>query len=80
MFHFWSAKAGAVLLFCLWPLMALTGSEAWLPAAAMLVAFSRLEQILYIEACIHARHHGDALGRLNRLPTGIGGLVNRPPL
>lgn len=48
MFHFWSAKAGAVLLFCLWPLMALTDSEAWLPAAAILVAFSRLEQILYI--------------------------------
>lgn len=38
------------------------------------------QQILYIEACIHARHHGDALGRLNRLPTGIGGLVNRLPL
>lgn len=48
MFHFWSAKAGAVLLFCLWPLIALTGSEAWLPAVATLVAFSRLEQILYI--------------------------------
>lgn len=48
MFHFWSAKAGAVLLFCLWPLMALTRSEAWIPAAAMLVAFSRLEQVLYI--------------------------------
>ncbi|WP_332767371.1 CDP-alcohol phosphatidyltransferase family protein [Phenylobacterium sp.] len=48
MFHFWSAKAGAVLLFCLWPLMALSGWETWLPAAAALVAFSRLEQILYI--------------------------------
>lgn len=48
MFHFWSAKAGAVLLFCLWPLMAVTGSEAWLPAAAALVGLSRLEQIVFI--------------------------------
>ncbi|MFD3264360.1 CDP-alcohol phosphatidyltransferase family protein [Phenylobacterium ferrooxidans] len=48
MFHFWSAKAGAVLLFCLWPLMAITGSEAWLPAAAALVGLSRLEQIVFI--------------------------------
>ena len=48
MFHFWSAKAGAVLLFCMWPLMAITGSEAWLPAAAALVGLSRLEQIVFI--------------------------------
>lgn len=48
MFHFWSAKAGAVLLFCLWPLMAVTGSEAWLAAAAALVGLSRLEQIVFI--------------------------------
>jgi len=48
MFHFWSAKAGAVLLFCLWPLIALTGSEAWLPASAIVVGLSRLEQLLYI--------------------------------
>ena len=48
MFHFWSAKAGAVLLFCLWPLMSITGSEAWLPLAAALVGLSRLEQIVFI--------------------------------
>lgn len=48
MFHFWSAKAGAVLLFCLWPLIAVTRSEAWLTAAAALVGFSRLEQIIFI--------------------------------
>ena len=48
MFHFWSAKIGAVLLFCLWPLMAVTGSEAWLLAAAAVIAFSRLEQIFFI--------------------------------
>jgi phosphatidylglycerophosphate synthase len=48
MFHFWSAKAGAVLLFCLWPLMAITGVEAWLPVAAAAVGLSRLEQIVFI--------------------------------
>lgn len=48
MFHFWSAKAGAVLLFCLWPLIALTGSETWIPVAAALVGLSRLEQLVYI--------------------------------
>ncbi len=48
MFHFWSAKAGAVLLFCLWPLVAVTGWEGWIPLAAALVALSRLEQILFI--------------------------------
>jgi phosphatidylglycerophosphate synthase len=48
MFHFWSAKAGAFLLFCLWPLVALTAAEAWIPIAAALVALSRLEQVLFI--------------------------------
>lgn len=48
MFHFWSAKIGAVLLFCLWPLVALTGSEAWLPLTAAVVGLSRLEQIVFI--------------------------------
>ena len=48
MFHFWSAKWGAVLLFCLWPLIALTRSELWIPLTAALIAFSRLEQIVFI--------------------------------
>jgi phosphatidylglycerophosphate synthase len=48
MFHFWSAKAGAVLLFCLWPLVAVTGSELWIPITAALVGLSRLEQIVFI--------------------------------
>jgi phosphatidylglycerophosphate synthase len=48
MFHFWSAKAGAVLLFCLWPLIAVSGSEIWIPVAASLVGISRLEQIVFI--------------------------------
>jgi len=66
MFHFWSAKAGAVLLFCLWPLMALSGSEAWLPATATLVAFSRLEQILYI---LRGGQDLDAAHGLSPLPS-----------
>jgi hypothetical protein len=48
MFHFWSAKAGAALLFCLWPLMAVTQSELWLPLAAWGVGLSRIEHILLI--------------------------------
>ena len=48
MFHFWSAKAGAFLLFCLWPLMAVTGWEGWVIVAAVLVGGSRLEQVGFI--------------------------------
>ncbi len=48
MFHFWSAKAGAFLLFCLWPLMAATGWEGWVMVAAVLVGGSRLEQVAFI--------------------------------
>lgn len=48
MFHFWSAKAGAFLLFMLWPLIVLTGWTGWLPLAAAVVGFSRAEQIFYI--------------------------------
>jgi phosphatidylglycerophosphate synthase len=48
MFHFWSAKLGGLLLFCLWPLIALTGSEVWILAAAAVVALSRLEQLVFI--------------------------------
>lgn len=48
MFHFWSAKAGAFLLFCLWPLIAFTGAERLITVAALIVGFSRLEQILFM--------------------------------
>ncbi len=48
MFHFWSAKAGAVLLFCLWPLVAITGWEGWIALAAAVVGLSRLEQLVFI--------------------------------
>ena len=48
MFHFWSAKVGAVLLFCLWPLMAVTHNDTLIPITAGVIAFSRLEQIIFI--------------------------------
>ncbi|CAN5207945.1 hypothetical protein BH10PSE1_BH10PSE1_23520 [soil metagenome] len=48
MFHFWSAKAGAFLLFTLWPVMAATGWEGWLPLTAAIVTLSRAEQIVLI--------------------------------
>jgi len=48
MFHVWSAKAGAVLLFCLWPAIAITGWTGWLWLSAAVVALSRLEQVVLI--------------------------------
>lgn len=48
MFHFWSAKAGALMLFALWPVMSLTQWEFLVPLAAALVGLSRLEQIVFI--------------------------------
>ncbi|CAN7720967.1 CDP-alcohol phosphatidyltransferase family protein [Rhizobium sp. LjRoot98] len=48
MFHFWSAKAGALLLFALWPVLYLTGWEDIIGLAAAVVGISRLEQIAYI--------------------------------
>lgn len=48
MFHVWSAKAGAFLLFVLWPLMALTGWEGGVAVAAVVVGASRLEQVILL--------------------------------
>lgn len=48
MFHFWSAKVGAFLLFCLWPLIAVTGAEGLIVIVAAVVGFSRIEQILFL--------------------------------
>ena len=48
MFHVWSAKAGAFLLFCLWPAIALTGWTGWLWLCAAVVGLSRLEQLVLI--------------------------------
>lgn len=48
MFHFWSAKAGAFLLFVLWPLIAITHWEGWIAVAAAVIGLSRLEQLAFI--------------------------------
>lgn len=48
MFHFWSAKLGAFLLFALWPAIAVTGSEGWVVVAAVVVVASRVEQLAFI--------------------------------
>jgi phosphatidylglycerophosphate synthase len=48
MFHVWSAKLGALLLFCLWPAIALTGWTGWLWLSAAVVGVSRLEQLILI--------------------------------
>ncbi|HEX2817439.1 MAG TPA: CDP-alcohol phosphatidyltransferase family protein [Phenylobacterium sp.] len=48
MFHVWSAKVGAFLLFCLWPAIAVTGWTGWLWLCALVVGASRLEQVILI--------------------------------
>ena len=48
MFHVWSAKIGAALLFCLWPAIAVTGWQGWLWLVALVVGLSRLEQVILI--------------------------------
>ena len=48
MFHFWSAKLGAFLLFCLWPLLAFSGAENLITIIALVVGFSRVEQTVYM--------------------------------
>jgi phosphatidylglycerophosphate synthase len=48
MFHVWSAKIGAFLLFCLWPAIAVTGWTGWLWLSALVVGASRLEQVILI--------------------------------
>jgi phosphatidylglycerophosphate synthase len=48
MFHVWSAKVGAFLLFCLWPAIAITGWTGWLWLCALVVGASRLEQVVLI--------------------------------
>ncbi|MDP1632146.1 MAG: CDP-alcohol phosphatidyltransferase family protein [Caulobacter sp.] len=48
MFHFWSAKVGGFLLFCLWPMIAFTGAEGLIALVAAVVGFSRIEQIVFL--------------------------------
>ena len=48
MFHFQSARIGALLLFALWPMLEITGSDWLIGLAAFVVCVSRLEQIVFI--------------------------------
>jgi phosphatidylglycerophosphate synthase len=48
MFHVWSAKIGAFLLFCLWPAIAVTGWTGWFWLSALVVGLSRVEQVILI--------------------------------
>jgi len=72
MFHVWSAKVGAVMLFSLWPAIAITGWDGWLWLSAVVIGFSRLEQVILIARGgrdLEAAHGFVAI----RLPTpGVG--------
>ena len=68
MFHFWSAKAGAFLLFCLWPLIAVSDWEGWVVIAAVLVGGSRLEQMLFILRGGRELDAAHGLARIDRAP------------
>jgi phosphatidylglycerophosphate synthase len=48
MFHFHSARLGALALFALWPAVALSGAAWLVPSAAAVIAASRIEQILFM--------------------------------
>jgi phosphatidylglycerophosphate synthase len=48
MFHFHSARAGALLLFVLWPAVELTGAVWLVLVAALIVGASRIEQVLFM--------------------------------
>lgn len=48
MFHFWSAKLGAFLLFALWPLIVFSGAESLIGIVALVVGFSRVEQVIFM--------------------------------
>lgn len=65
MFHVWSAKLGAVLLFSLWPAVAITGWTGWLWLCALVVGASRLEQVILI-----ARGGRDLEARHGFVPIG----------
>ncbi|MBC7479221.1 MAG: CDP-alcohol phosphatidyltransferase family protein, partial [Pseudorhodobacter sp.] len=45
MFHFHSARLGALVLFALWPAIALLGADWLVPVAALIVGASRIEQV-----------------------------------
>ena len=64
MFHFQSARIGAVLLFALWPLLELTGATWLIGLTAAVVILSRAEQVVFIlrgGRDQDARHGGQAI-------------------
>ena len=64
MFHFQSARIGAVLLFALWPLLELTGAIWLIGLTAAVVTLSRAEQVVFIlrgGRDQDARHGGQAI-------------------
>lgn len=48
MFHFQSARIGALLLFALWPLLELTGANWLIGLTALVISASRIEQFVFI--------------------------------
>ena len=46
--YFWSAKLGAFLLFALWPLIVFSGAESLIGIVALVVGFSRVEQVIFM--------------------------------
>jgi phosphatidylglycerophosphate synthase len=72
MFHVWSAKVGAFLLFCLWPAIAVTGWTGWFWLSALVVGLSRLEQVVLIARGgrdLEARHGFVAVSSADRSPS-----------
>ena len=64
MFHFQSARVGALLLFALWPLLELTGATWLIGLTAAVVTLSRAEQVVFIlrgGRDQDARHGGQAI-------------------
>ena len=68
MFHFHSARLGALLLFALWPLLELTGMGWPIGLTALVVGLSRVEQVAFIlrgGRDQDARHVGQAVNAGN---------------
>jgi len=68
MFHVWSAKVGAFLLFCLWPAIAVSGWQGWLGLSALVVGLSRLEQLILIARGGRDLNAGHGLVRIAEPP------------
>ncbi len=66
MFHFHSAKLGALLLFALWPAIWITSWEGFIPLAAFVVVASRIEQLVFIWRGGTAQDAPHAFARLDR--------------